>query len=46
MKPLFVLALVFISACDLSPRTGADPMVTGMGRTETSVTGGAPVFTF
>lgn len=36
MKPM-LLILLLTAACDLTPRLGAEPMVTGLGRTETSV---------
>jgi hypothetical protein len=37
MKPLLLLALLMTAACELTPRQGAEPVVTGLGRAETSV---------
>ncbi|WP_301459420.1 hypothetical protein [Pseudorhodobacter sp.] len=39
MKPLvLLLATLSTSACDFTALDGAEPVVTGLGRTETSVT--------
>lgn len=38
MRPLLLLALLLTTACELSPRNGAEPVITGIDRTETSVT--------
>jgi hypothetical protein len=37
MKLLLALTVMLTSACQFQPRDGAEPMVTGMGRTDTSV---------
>ena len=37
MKLLLALALLLSVGCELEPRRGAEPVVTGIGRSETSV---------